>query len=383
MYAREFNWSLSTGIRFATEREVRAPSLVLVFGTREILAHPEFIPALQRAFPGTPLAGCSTAGQFDRMRIEDDRVCGLAVWFESARVRLATSEITGGGNSLAAGQAIGAALAGSDLRAVMVLADGIRINGTRLVEGLSAALGPDILVAGGLAGDGQNFGETSIIADGPPRSGLVAAVGLYGAALDVSSGSAGGWDVFGPRRTITRAVDNILYDLDGMSALDLYERYLGEEEVQNLPASALCFPLRIEDPQRPGTDVVRTVLGIDRDRRAMIFAGDMPMRWTAQLMRGSFDRIVEGSAQAARNACSGPGSQEGFALLVSCIGRRLLMGQRAIDEVTAAAEEIARRHALVGFYSYGEISPHSASRTLQLHNQTMTVFSVRERQPIG
>ena len=306
-------------------------------------------------------------------------VCGLAIWFDKARVEIVTRDIAMGGNGFVAGESIGKALQKDGLRAVLVLADGIQVNGTRLVTGLSSALSPDVLVAGGLAGDGQHFGETSVIADAAPRSGIVAGIGLYGDGLEVSTGSEGGWDVFGPRRAITRATDNILYDLDGVSALDLYERYLGEEEVQNLPASALYFPLRIEDPKRPGTDVVRTVLGIDRTTRAMIFAGDMPLHWTAQLMRGSFDRIVEGSTHAARNACASSGSENGFAVLVSCVGRRLLMGQRAIDEVTAAADEISRQHAFVGFYSYGEISPHPASRTLQLHNQTMTVFSVREK----
>ena len=172
----------------------------------------------------------------------------------------------------------------------------------------------------------------------------------------------------------------MLFEFDGEPALDLYERYLGEEETRGLPGSGLLFPLRIFDPERPDHDIVRTILAVDRAARSMTFAGDVPEGWTAQLMRGNFDRLAAGAAQAARQAVDGGGATFGdqLAILVSCIGRRLLMGQNTADELEAASAEFGPKVPQLGFYSYGEISPHRASGVCELHNQTMTVTTIAE-----
>ncbi len=233
---------------------------------------------------------------------------------------------------------------------------------------------------GGLAGDGPDFASTLVGVDDRPRPNSVAAVGFYGGAIRIGFGYGGGWDVFGPRRRITRSVGNILCELDGKPALDLYERYLGEEDSAGLPSTGLLFPLRIYDADAPDMATVRTILGVDRDRRSMTFAGDMPEGWVAQLMRGSFHRLTAGAATAAR-AAHPPAMDLGgdeLALLVSCIGRRLLLGQQTIDEVEAVGAELGAGVRRIGFYSYGEISPHAASGVCQLHNQTMTVTTIRE-----
>jgi hypothetical protein len=98
-------------------------------------------------------------------------------------------------------------------------------------------------------------------------------------------------------------------------------------------------------------------------------------------MRGNFDRLAAGAAKAARQAAAGnPQTCSGdqIAVLVSCIGRRLLMGQHTIDEVEAANSELGADVSRLGFYSYGEISPHSASGVCELHNQTMTITTLAE-----
>jgi len=173
----------------------------------------------------------------------------------------------------------------------------------------------------------------------------------------------------------------VLFELDGEPALDLYERYLGPEEAEGLPGSALLFPIQVYDAARPDSAVVRSVLAVDRAARSMIFAGDVPQGWTAQLMRGNFDRLAAGAADAARQARTGLGVADAgqrFSILVSCIGRRLLMGQRATDEAEAAGAGLGADTPRLGFYSYGEISPHANSGLCELHNQTMTVTTLAE-----
>jgi hypothetical protein len=264
-------------------------------------------------------------------------------------------------------------LAAPDLRGLFVLSDGIHVNGSALVQGLRDAVGHAIPVTGGLAGDGARFRATLVGADSAPSERRIAALGLYGDRIRIGHGSVGGWDTFGPERTITRATGNVLFELDGRPALDLYKDYLGPE-ADRLPGSALLFPLHIHPPERREHEVVRTVLAVDAAQRSMTFAGDVPEGWRARLMMGNFENLIGGAAEAAvATASSAAAGPSGFAVLVSCIGRRLLLGQRASEEVEAVADAIPGRLPQIGFYSYGEISPHAATGIAELHNQTMTV----------
>jgi len=183
--------------------------------------------------------------------------------------------------------------------------------------------------------------------------------------------------VFGPEREITRAEANVLHELDGQPALDLYKRYLGEDAA-GLPGSALLFPLRIYPADKPDEAIVRTVVGIDETARTMIFAGDMPKGYRAQLMRGNFDRLIQGAANAAEQA-NGEHDGERVAILVSCIGRKLLLGQRIREEVEAVNDIFGGDAHLTGFYSYGEVSPHAVTGCAELHNQTMTITVLSEK----
>lgn len=356
-------------------------SLVLYFGTRDALACGARYDELRRLFPRAHVMGCSTGGQIDNNDINDDEIVAAAVSFGATRLRVCRQDIGDTQCSRDHGEALGRALAADDLAGVFVLSDGLNVNGSELVAGISSVIGAHIPLTGGLAGDGANFKETLVGADCAPRPRTIAGLGFYGSAIRVGHGSAGGWDLFGPRRKVTRSAGNVLFELDGEPALDLYERYLGPDESKALPGSALLFPIQVYDLERPDSAVVRTVLAIDRKARSMTFAGDIPQGWTAQLMRGNLDRLAAGAADAARQARNGlkaAGSDQRFSILVSCIGRRLLMGQRTSDEVEAAGAELGVGTVRLGFYSYGEISPHAASGQCELHNQTMTVTTLAE-----
>lgn len=354
--------------------------LVFYFGGRQALASGVRYQELRSLFPDAHILGCSTGGQIRDDDVTDNDIAGAALTFDATPLRVACETIRGPEQSRTCGEAIGRALADKDLAGIFVLSDGLHVNGSELVAGITGVVGTKIPLTGGLAGDGPQFQETLVGADCPPCSQTVGAVGFYGKAVRIGHGSAGGWDEFGPRRRITRSRGNVLFELDGKPALDLYVRYLGEEDAKGLPGTALLFPLLIRDPDRPDHDIVRTVLAVDREAGSMTFAGDVPEGWTAQLMRGSFDRLAAGAASAAKQAAAGMQGSNGdqVAVLVSCIGRRLLMGQQTTDEVEAAGQELGAGMPRIGFYSYGEISPHAASGMCELHNQTMTVTTIGE-----
>jgi len=381
MQAAQLYWKDLEGWADDAEQP-NAANLVLYFGSREMLADEAHYTALKSRFPAANIVGCSTGGQMASGDVSDQVLTALALRFVDTPLRVAQAEVGDPSGSRAAGQKIGAELAAPDLAGVFILSDGLHVNGSALVEGIVTAIGTHIPVSGGLAGDGPRFAETLVGCNGKPMSNTVAAVGFYGSAIQFGHGSAGGWDVFGPKRRITGSTGNVLLEVDGKPALDLYKLYLGPDESQNLPGSALLFPMRISDPKHPDQSVVRTVLAVDAETGSMTFAGDMPQGWTAQLMRGSFTRLCAGAAeatQAAIDELGGPANGDSAAILVSCIGRRLLMGQRIDEEIEAATAMLPADCRPVGFYSYGEISPHDGSGQVQLHNQTMTVTLLRER----
>jgi hypothetical protein len=349
-------------------------------GSRDNLASGERYRELRSRFPKAHVVGCSTGGQIRGGDITDEEIAVVAMSFAATPTRIACEPIADTGQSRSCGEAIGRALSAPGLAGLFVLSDGLHVNGSALVAGIGRVVGRHIPITGGLAGDGSRFETTLVGADVESHDHSVAAIGFYGTAIRFGYGSGGGWDVFGPRRRITRSSGNVLYELDGAPALDLYERYLGDEEARNLPGSALLFPLQIHRPSHTDHSVVRTILAINRDERSMTFAGDMPEGWVAQLMRGDIDRLTDGAMEAARQAGSTmpETSTEGIALLISCIGRRLLLGQRIAEEIEAAGAALGPAFRPLGFYSYGEISPNQTSGMCELHNQTMTVTTITE-----
>jgi hypothetical protein len=387
MHAEQISWRKATGWTSSGNGKsngggAKPADLVLYFGMREALACGTRYGELRAKYPRAHLLGCSTGGQIQERDVVDDEIAGVALSFDATALRLACAPIAGPAHSRICGETIGRALEGAGpngekLAGIFVLSDGLNVNGSELVAGIVSVVGEGVSLTGGLAGDAARFTETMVGGDGPPRSHLVAAVGFYGERVRIGHGSAGGWDEFGPRRAITRSEGNVLYQVDGKPALDLYKRYLGDE-AEGLPGSALLFPMRIRDPQHPEYELVRTILAVDHEANSLTFAGDMPQGWVAQLMRGDLDRLAAGAAEAAKQAVASIDERDGVAILVSCIGRRILMGQRTVEEVEAAGDELNAGMPRLGFYSYGEISPHGGSGVCQLHNQTMTVTVISE-----
>jgi hypothetical protein len=352
------------------------PDLLLVFGSHAWLARLEKL--LVENFPQAKRLGCSTAGEISQHGVSEGSCIVTAIAFDQVQIEETSTSLQSMQDSHAAGQRLAQGLSKSGLRAVLLFGQGLNINGSALISGMSSLLPAGVLITGGLAGDDAAFKETWVLDSSGVYNDRVACVGLYGEQLQLDHGSFGGWMPFGPARKVTRSVDNVLFELDGEPALDVYKRYLGEH-AKDLPASGLLFPFDMLDSDHAEVGLIRTILAIDEAQGSMTLAGDIDPKGFLRLMHASTNALIDGAeaaAKAAANTLQHPG--QGLALLVSCVGRKLVMGGRVEEEVEAVADVFGQASVITGFYSYGEISPYSGQTACHLHNQTMTITTLKE-----
>jgi hypothetical protein len=348
---------------------------VLAFGSRELFSDPSVYASLQADYPSAQILLNTTAGEICDTQVTDDTISVSAIHFEKTLVKTAGVLIDDVENSYDAGVKLCEKLDKADLKYVLIISDGQKVNGSELVLGLQDCLPKTTFLTGGLAGDGARFEKTLVGLNETPIEGRIAAIGFYGSALEITYGSVGGWDSFGPERLITKSTKNVLFELDGKPALDIYKLYLGEY-AKELPGSGLLFPLCIRTNEE--NSLVRTILSVNETDKSLTFAGNMPEGSYARLMKANFDRLIEGASAAAQNSIIDKGTSPEFALLISCVGRKLVLDQRIEEEVEVIRAVYGKKTAIAGFYSYGEISPTFNFMKCELHNQTMTITTLTE-----
>jgi len=352
------------------------PDLILIFASSKDKDLAEMLKVIKSKYSNSIITGCSTSGQIIDTRVIDDAMIFNAIKFDDTKLALHSVRIEDYDSSLDAGEQLRMGLDEKDLSHILVLSDGLNVNGAQLVKGLSSDKYEKVSVTGGLAGDGSDFKYTFVINDGVISENEIVGLGFYGDKLKVGYGSKGGWDSFGLERVVTKSKDNILYEIDNKPALDLYKSFLGKEAI-NLPGSGLKFPLSIRTEE--GTlPVVRTILAVDEETNSLVFAGDIPEGAYARLMKSNLNHIIMGAEDSARICKSTSEVEPDFSILISCVGRRLVLNQLVEEEIDAVRDVLGDKPKITGFYSYGELAPFGEFNPCQLHNQTMTITTFSE-----
>jgi len=374
LWTKEDGWAATSSQVFP-----QPPQLVLAFGARSLMEDKKHFSELRSFYPDSHIISCSTAGEILNTQVRDNSIAVTALWFEKTKLYFAEAAIASAEESFTIGKKLASALPKDALVHAMVFSDGLRVNGTALVNGLNEGLPANVSVTGGLVGDGADFKKTVIGLDHVAHDGNIVLVGFAGKALKVGYGSLGGWDAFGVERVITKSKGNVLYELDGKPALELYKKYLGEQ-AKGLPSTGLLFPLRLRTGDDKETEVVRTILAVNEKDQSMTFAGDMPEGAAVALMKANFERLIDGAAGAGNMSVEPLGSKPpDVAILISCIGRKLVLKERTEEEIEAVRTAVGAHAAIVGFYSYGELCPTAPTeKQCRLHNQTMTITTFRE-----
>lgn len=351
--------------------------LVLVFGNRYLLESDTIYSEIKALFPDGDIVFGSSCGNITANLVDENAITITAIEFEKSSFVIKTSNVLNADfDSFKTGSDLINQFPKEGLKYVFVVSEGSFINGSALTKGMNNATNDNILITGALCGDSDRFEKTIASYNENPKPGEIIAIGFYGESLEISFSIYGGWTPFGPERMVTKSEGNVLYELDNMPALDIYKRYLGEKS-KELPGAALLYPLNVKTSSDKQS-IVRTIINIDEANNTMILAGDIPENSKVQLMMTNVDNIANASERAAREALSLRTKKPELAMLVSCIGRKIVLDQRVEEEIEEVTQVIGDDIAVTGLYSYGEIAPFHGEISCQLHNQTMTVTLLSE-----
>lgn len=351
-------------------------SLVLVFGERVLLEQIQPYEIIKERYLEAEIIICSTSGQFSNLNLIDNKIVATAIQFEKTIIKAVEIGLLADGDIKELGLKIKKDLIREDLQSILVLSEGSFVNGTELIDELEKQTASKIPIFGGLAGDGFNFEKTIVGVNQDALQGKIAIVGFYGPNIHFGFGCEGGWSDFGPEREVTHSEKNVIYKIGDRFALDLYKEYLGKY-ADELPGSALYFPLSMKE-SKEASSVVRTILSIDEKNKSMTFAGNIPQGSFVRLMKGNFDKLIDASYNAALKAISINSENTQLALLVSCVGRKIVLDNRIEEELEVVKEVFGDNTLICGFYSYGEFSPVVNHKACELHNQTMAIAIIRE-----
>lgn len=352
-------------------------NLILMFGSKEFICNKKVFDTIKSKYSKAYVIGCTTAGEIYNDQVNDNTLTVTAIQFKDTEIKLFSSEIEDMGKDYEKGLEIAKTIPTENLAHLFVLTEGENINGSKIVEGLVDGLPEHVKKTGGLAGNGNTFKETYVIANDYAKRNLITAVGFYGEKIKIGYGSVGGWDSFGIERFVTKAKGSTVYELDGRPILDLYGEYLGAY-AKELPASGLFFPLNVRSADNV-YNYVRAVAGVDEKNKSLRFFGEVPQGYYARLMHANNNNLIHGSMEAAENSLKSISSKNGkLAILISCIGRKVVLNQMVDEEIEVVRSVFGKDVTFTGFYSYGEIAPSNKDRITEFHNQTMTITLIGE-----
>ncbi len=371
------NESNNETILFATDQfNAQNATLVLAFGERKYLEKTKPFQKLKSLYPNAQIVICSTSGQISNTNLVENNLVATAIALEKTTIKVSEIDILLNSDIHVLGNTIKQELLSDDLKSILIISEGSFINGTELINELILQTKETVPIFGGLAGDEYNFEKTIVGLNNDATQGKIVAIGFYGDAIHFGFGSEGGWSDFGPEREVTHSDKNILYKIGDRFALDLYKEYLGKY-AEELPGSSLYFPLSMKENTK-SEPVVRTILSIDEVNKTMTFAGNIPLGSMVRLMKGNFDKLIDASYNAAALIRTNQNQEPELALLVSCVGRKIVLGNRIEEEIEVVKEVFGDKMLVCGFYSYGEISPTLNKVACELHNQTMTITTIYE-----
>jgi len=367
--------------------------LAIVFSSIN-LACTTLLKTISDSLGGAPLIGCSGAAIISNKGIFKHGLAILALSFPKGTYLNTASAIDIKLKTpLRAGEELGEKLLSAcrDMRRDLsvIFSDGLIDDSSSLIYGLQGRLGRSFPLVGGSASDNLRFSKTYLYLNQEVLSDACVGILLGGGKINFGLGIKHGWKPLGKPRQVTLSKANIVFEIDGLPAVKLYEDYLAQgisELRKNLKHISILYPLGI---YLTGEDeyLLRNIISIE-DNGALRFQGDVPQESTVRLMIGTKESCLSATRQATEETKTGLFGQTfgiikketaHFVLVFDSISRYMLLGREANKEVEIIKEVFGKDTPIIGLYTYGEQAPLKAINyrgRAYFHNQTITILAI-------
>lgn len=350
-----------------------APDLVIMFSSARY-DHARVLAGVYEQLPAVRVVGCSSYGEINSEEGLSGSVTAMGIVTEGREFATFTLPDIAG-DSRAGGRALAEQVRQFAPDLLIVFPDGMRVNSTQFLLGLQDVLGDRFPIVGGVAADAGDFSRTYELFDRDVLCGGAVALAFKG--VRVVTAARSGWQPIGGTRTCTRIEDgNVLLELDGQPALDLYRSYLGYRAAE-MPYVSVEYPIGmvggVPSTQRlPDGEILllRAIKGVDERRRAIIFGGDLPERAEVRMTRATTEDVIAGADAAGAQVLAAL-PRPTLALVFDCMARKVVLGPRYKSELRATFARLGPNVPKIGFYTFGELSP--VQGTTMHHDETFTI----------
>jgi hypothetical protein len=366
----------------ATERVINQlscrPDMLWAFGAISY-DQQRLLEGIHAVSAGIPLIGCTTDGEISSSGLSEESVVVLALACDD--IKFHTTHATSlSQDSYLAGVNIGQAFKNCKCEYIQIFSDGLTGNAVKVIDGIQSVLGKSIKIAGGTSGDGGLFIQTYQYYNDQVLTDSIVAVAFEG-NFSLGMGSGCGWFPVGTTKQITKSDGNTLYELDGMPALQVYEKFLGRYASQ-LPAVGVEYPLGLlgshDDDEGDEYFLCRATMGVDREKKSITFAGDVPQGALVKMTMGNENDVIEAGRKAAEDALAemkinSKDIRAKAIFLYSCMARKIVLGSRTGEEIAEIRKKVGNNVPIIGFYTYGEYAPSGKRKQARFHNETVTL----------
>jgi len=335
--------------------------LIQVFCGQDKKTLQNILDELQQLLPHATCIASTTDGEIEGKHIHTKQTVLAISTFKHTTLKSAHVNT---GNSYEDGIHLANALLMPNSKILLVFTDGTSSNGEDFLKGIES-VNNTVIVAGGMAGDNANFIQTYIANGNTILEKGAVGVSLNSDVLQVHNDYSFNWNPIGIAHTIDKVIDNRIYRIDGMTPVDFYAKYLGQEVADALPTTGIEFPLIVE---KNGLQIARAVLAKHNDG-SLSFAGNLHNGDQVKLGFGNAEMIILTPESALENFCDIP--VESF-FIYSCMARRRYIP----DFIQVEIEPFAKLADVSGFFTYAEFYHHHGHN--ELFNQTLTAVALSE-----